>query len=40
MRGDAGTYFDPDLLEIFLQHVVRRGLAERAALDAGPATRG
>jgi putative nucleotidyltransferase with HDIG domain len=34
MRGDAGTYFDPDLLEIFLQHVVRRGMAEGAALEA------
>ena len=36
MRGDAGTYFDPDLLEIFLKHVLRRGTGERALPDAPP----
>jgi putative nucleotidyltransferase with HDIG domain len=28
MKGDAGTFFDPDLLSIFLEHVVSRGVQE------------
>jgi HD-GYP domain-containing protein (c-di-GMP phosphodiesterase class II) len=28
MKGDAGTYFDPDLLRIFLEHVISRGVPE------------
>ena len=38
MKGDAGTYFDPELLEVFLERVVPRteGMSERGQGVAAP----
>ena len=30
MKGDAGTYFDPELLTVFLEHVVPRAFVQDA----------
>ena len=38
MKGDAGTYFDPELLAVFLDHVVPRA-AVRDAVPAGASDR-
>jgi len=38
MQGDAGTMFDPDLLEIFFRNVVSRGVPSAAPITAVPAS--